>query len=1338
MFNWVVRVVPKPPDAQETQAEEAPKTPAPSGQGQSGVLGWLSNGFSSALPKPSGTPGLRRANSDARPGDDGERAGVMSWVTQGLTNILPQPDEKYREAPLNPNDEQTEVRRQVNRSTDYDPLPDIPVVDVVSDDEMSESENRTPQFAPKVVQWIKQAIPQPAVLPPGAVAIEPRSPRSACSNRSSLDKVLSPPPESLSGISLDTDGKPGGPRPEMVLEDVDSDHEEPVRGGNPPSPDGTPETRPAGGQDAQTGPAEPGHSDADGTGTGQEDAETQTGRWTPFINSIKREAEDVALATMEERLLQERVLMTRMAEDVARQTAEMAVRQMASEGGSIKLSLGSQDLLGEPEPELQALQGEEEEAEQSLHKTPEPQECDGEQDQKEPEIPEELEDPEEPEPVGSKPVGPEPVETEEAAAEESAPVSCEVLKTYLMSVPYVSDCLGNLGAFLKENGVSPSKVGSAPAQLLSDVTKRLPSLPPELRQELSRIRLTRVPRNVIETLTELVPARSEGSGGLARYLGLTAASVPSVSGLSQSLAAVPQKVAAIPARAQQYYNNVQSRLNSLIALDLPNVPSYPRLPPIATPPCQQTGPLPRQLSGVSNPAFCIDDEHDAPDSKLKTLAVPVTPKGGRQSKKSQSHSEEDDDEGPVRAWSSQTSLHHTEDRDRPASSCSQTSAVVNERLQELVKMFKERTEKAKEKLIDPVSSDDDSDTLSPANSPLHLSLAPPPPPAPPPPAVPQEEEEEEEEEETGRCCKVLKVPGWIGACVRLRFPSSIDPFTNLMYVLWLFLVTLAWNWNVWLIPVRWAFPYQTPTNIYYWLLTDYCCDLVYLLDITLFQPRLQFVRGGDIVCDRKDMRKNYMKTNRFKLDVVSLVPLEFFYFITGINPLLRLPRLLKYNSFLEFNNRLEAILTKAYIYRVVRTTTYLLYCLHCNACLFYWGSAYEGLGSTKWVYDGVGNGYIRCYYFAVKTLITIGGLPDPTNLFEIVFQLINYFVGVFAFSIMIGQMRDVVGAATSGQTHYRACMDNTIKYMATYRIPKDVQNRVKTWYNYTWASQGMLDEQELLSQLPDKMRLDIAVDVSYSIVSKVPLFQGCDRQMIFDMLKSLRSVVYLPGDYVCKKGEVGREMYIIKAGEVQVVGGPDGKTVFVTLRAGSVFGEISLLAVGGGNRRTANVIAHGFANLFILDKKDLNEILVHYPESQKLLRKKARKMLNNGKKPEPKPETKATFPAPPPRAETPRLLRAALEMAEKASGLKGVLAKVKAGSKSSVSLQRSDSSTATTPSPAPAAGPHQDSATPSSASSATLRSPARRLADSPLATRPASRSHADRTQSPVATGHGQD
>uniref|UniRef100_A0A672TN95 Cyclic nucleotide-binding domain-containing protein n=1 Tax=Strigops habroptila TaxID=2489341 RepID=A0A672TN95_STRHB len=591
--------------------------------------------------------------------------------------------------------------------------------------------------------------------------------------------------------------------------------------------------------------------------------------------------------------------------------------------------------------------------------------------------------------------------------------------------------------------------------------------------------------------------------------------------------------------------------------------------------------------------------------------------------------------------------------ERIGSATSLSSTIINNRLQELVRLFKERTEKVKEKLTDPdITSDEESPTASPAKPALPAA------PAPPPGGQPEGEKVAEEEHYCEMLCCTFKHRPWLDRLRNYQFPSSIDPLTNLMYVLWLFFVVMAWNWNCWLIPVRWAFPYQTQANIHCWLFIDYLCDLIYLLDILIFQTRLQFVRGGDIISDKKAMKENYLRSQRFKMDMVCLLPLDFFYFKVGVNPLLRFPRCLKYMAFFEFNNRLEAILTKAYIYRVIRTTAYLLYSLHVNSCLYYWASAYEGLGSTTWVYDGEGNSYIRCYYWAVKTLITIGGLPDPKTLFEIIFQLLNYFTGVFAFSVMIGQMRDVVGAATAGQTYYRSCMDSTIKYMNFYKIPKTVQKRVKTWYEYTWHSQGMLDESELLVQLPDKMRLDIAIDVNYNIVSKVALFQGCDRQMIFDMLKRLRSVVYLPNDYVCKKGEIGREMYIIQAGHVQVLGGPDGKTVLVTLKPGSVFGEISLLAAGGGNRRTANVIAHGFANLFILDKKDLNEILVHYPESQKLLKKKAKKMLKNNNKPKDEKGAPGDSLIIPPKPDTPKLFRAALAATGRMGG-KGPLAQLR-------------------------------------------------------------------------------
>ena len=51
-------------------------------------------------------------------------------------------------------------------------------------------------------------------------------------------------------------------------------------------------------------------------------------------------------------------------------------------------------------------------------------------------------------------------------------------------------------------------------------------------------------------------------------------------------------------------------------------------------------------------------------------------------------------------------------------------------------------------------------------------------------------------------------------------------------------------------------------------------------------------------------------------------------------------------------------------------------------------------------------------------------------------------------------------------------------------------------------------------------------------------------------------------------GEVGKEMYICTRGRLQVVD-TDGKTVLATLKAGSYFGEISILNMGtaGGDNK---------------------------------------------------------------------------------------------------------------------------------------------------------------------------
>lgn len=56
--------------------------------------------------------------------------------------------------------------------------------------------------------------------------------------------------------------------------------------------------------------------------------------------------------------------------------------------------------------------------------------------------------------------------------------------------------------------------------------------------------------------------------------------------------------------------------------------------------------------------------------------------------------------------------------------------------------------------------------------------------------------------------------------------------------------------------------------------------------------------------------------------------------------------------------------------------------------------------------------------------------------------------------------------------------------------------------------------------------------------------------------------MYNPGEYVCRKGDVGHEMYIIKEGKLAVVA-DDGVTQFAVLGEGNFFGEISILNIKG-------------------------------------------------------------------------------------------------------------------------------------------------------------------------------
>ncbi|XP_042230364.1 uncharacterized protein LOC121871863 isoform X2 [Homarus americanus] len=478
----------------------------------------------------------------------------------------------------------------------------------------------------------------------------------------------------------------------------------------------------------------------------------------------------------------------------------------------------------------------------------------------------------------------------------------------------------------------------------------------------------------------------------------------------------------------------------------------------------------------------------------------------------------------------------------------------------------------------------------------------------------------------------------------LSFPQAMEPQSRL-YISWLLVVCIVYVYNAWVIPLRSVFTeYQTDNNLGYWLAADYLADLVYVLDVAVFKSRVMYLDNGFWINVPSLMRRHYWKTPNFRYELASLLPLDLLYFKFGPISVFRLPRLIKIHTFWEFFHRLDSVLSSPHAIRVIRTVLYMLFLIHLNTCAYYGFSKIEGIGSNKWVFQGVGNAYIRCFYFATKTATSIGKNPKPEKEGEYLFMTCSWLMGVFVFALLIGQIRDIVATATHNQNEYRNVMDQTQAYLHRLNLPASLQERVRLWFTYTWQNQKTLNEMKCLESLPRKMRTDIAISVHIQILSKVQLFQDCDKALLRDLVLKLQPVLYLPGDFVCKKGEVGKEMYIVQAGQVLVMGGERGDVVLATLGEGSVFGEISLLALAGGNRRTANVRSRGFSSLFVLSKADLQATIKDYPEAQEILQKKAKRLIKQNQareKMELTPDENIIIKS---RETTPKLLHTVLQM----------------------------------------------------------------------------------------------
>lgn len=380
---------------------------------------------------------------------------------------------------------------------------------------------------------------------------------------------------------------------------------------------------------------------------------------------------------------------------------------------------------------------------------------------------------------------------------------------------------------------------------------------------------------------------------------------------------------------------------------------------------------------------------------------------------------------------------------------------------------------------------------------------------------------------------------------------------------------------------------------------------------------------GTLVKDSKKLRRNYISKLAFKIDCLSIVPLDLFYFAWGLDKvILRLPRLLRLHRLLELRSTTETHSRFPNFLRLCFLVAMVLLIFHWNACFYFLLSKWIGFGSDTWVYpkltapgfDSLTRQYLFSLYWSSR-MLTTGETENPphTNL-ELFFVTTDLTVGFLVFAAIVGQFGSMITHMLLVRREFLGQAEAVKQYMIFHGVGDDLQKRVVAWFDYMWETKkSSLDRDSVLCKLPKTLKTEIAVQVHLATLKQVKVFADVEPGLLKEIVLKLRSQVYSPGDYICKKGEPGREMYLVRSGRLQVIQ-EDTEAVIATLYEGSYFGEISILNLSDtGNRRTANVRSEGYSELLCLSKEDLLEALTEYPEARKLLEARGRRLLRRSR-----------------------------------------------------------------------------------------------------------------------------
>ena len=228
--------------------------------------------------------------------------------------------------------------------------------------------------------------------------------------------------------------------------------------------------------------------------------------------------------------------------------------------------------------------------------------------------------------------------------------------------------------------------------------------------------------------------------------------------------------------------------------------------------------------------------------------------------------------------------------------------------------------------------------------------------------------------------------------------------------------------------------------------------------------------------------------------------------------------------------------------------------------------------------------YLMSLYWAVTTMTTVGyGDLNPKTDNEVVACIFSMIIGSYIFSYVVGNMSDLIGQLGGDEAIYREKMQAVTVFLHAHHVAKDLKLRVRKYYDFTLNNPFVDSSTPELAELSLVVRRDLLKFFRRNVLASSVLFHSAvgenEQRIIVALLEELKNLQYGPGDYVYYEGEVGREIFFVFSGELDIVDAHE-REVIATIKKGSFVGEDSLLE--DRERRTFSVRSRGWSDALSL------------------------------------------------------------------------------------------------------------------------------------------------------------